>query len=63
MLDQIHAAHITTLLLILGEAPDGTHCSPPAIVSTHSGSQVLFHLLIEMKTKFGFKLAVHGAAA
>ncbi|HXB67691.1 MAG TPA: hypothetical protein VNY05_05575 [Candidatus Acidoferrales bacterium] len=63
ILDEVYTAHIATLLAILSKASDGAQRSPAGFVRRHARDEILFDLLVEMKAKFGLKLAFHAVAA
>jgi hypothetical protein len=61
--NQADSAHIAALLPEPGNSSDRVQRSGARLLGGHSRGDVLFGQLIEMKAKFGFELALHGATA
>lgn len=62
MVDPIYAAHIATLLLILGDTSDGTEGCWLGFARWHSRGKILSDLLLEVEAQLGSEFAVDGAA-
>nr|WP_031497105.1 hypothetical protein [Bryobacter aggregatus] len=61
--NKVYAAHIPALLFVLRGASDRSPRGPAGGLGRHAGCNVLFDELIQVESKFGFKLELDLPAA